>query len=91
MGVKEGVNSLRSWELSTSCWTNVWDAGECCAAAKGIVHFNSHFNFHFNFIFYFLYHFLTTLSYARARSRSEDLEQAQVFSHLITTFLPFTM
>lgn len=56
MGVKEGVHSLRSWELSTSCWTNVWDAGECCAAAKGIVHFN----FHFNFLFYFLYHFLTT-------------------------------
>ena len=34
-------------------------------------------------------HLITTLSYARARSRSEDLEQAQVFTHLITTLRPF--
>ena len=34
---------------------------------------------------------MITLSYARARFRSEEPEQAQFFSHLITTFLPFTI
>ena len=36
-------------------------------------------------------YFKTTLGFARARFRSEELEQAQFFSHLITTFLPFWM
>ena len=31
----------------------------------------------------------TNLSFARAHSRSEELERAQFFSHLITNFLPF--
>ena len=31
------------------------------------------------------------IRFSRARSRSEELEQAQFFSHLITTFFPFTM
>ena len=36
-------------------------------------------------------YFTTTLSYARVRLRSEKLKQAWLFTHLITTFLPFTM
>ena len=39
----------------------------------------------------FFSHLITTLSFARARSRSEELEQAQFFSHLITTLRPFIM
>jgi hypothetical protein len=34
---------------------------------------------------------MTTLNFVRARSRSEELEQVQFFSHLITTWRPFLM
>ena len=46
MEVKWEVNSLRSWELSTACWTNV--------LSMGIVHFYSLFYFLFYFHFNFL-------------------------------------
>ena len=36
-------------------------------------------------------YFTTILNFVRARSRSEELEHVQFFSHLITTFLPFWM
>ena len=39
----------------------------------------------------FFFYLITTLSFARARSRSEEFEQARFFSHLITTFLPLFM
>ena len=39
----------------------------------------------------FFFYLITTLSSARARSRSEEFEQARFFSHLITTFLPLFM
>ena len=36
----------------------------------------------------FFFYLITTLSFARARSRSEEFEQARFFSHLITTLRP---
>ena len=36
-------------------------------------------------------YFFRYLSFARALSRSEELERAQFFSHLTKTFLPFVM
>gem|GEM_PF-5438151 len=45
----------------------------------------------FNRNFQLYSHLIATLSFARTCSRLEESEQAQLFTHLTATFLPFTI